>query len=94
VSNPIFTLLSCRPPKCRAPGRATIYTLQCGNTATDKSDLIRILLEKLLGRAQERLHSTPSRDWSEAGWQDRSGRLLLIATALAVVIAVLWLVLR
>ncbi len=58
------------------------------------SDLIRILLEKLLGRAQDRLHSTPSHDWSEAGWQDRAGRALLIAVALALVIALLWLLLR
>ncbi|MEW6454187.1 MAG: hypothetical protein AB1490_26340 [Pseudomonadota bacterium] len=94
MSNLIFTLLSCRPPKCRAREHAAIYTLEYGNTATGMSDLIRILLEKLLGRAQDRLHSMPPRDWSEAGWQDRAGRLLLIAVALALVIAVLWLLLR
>ena len=58
------------------------------------SDLIRILLEKLLGRAQQKLHSTPARDWSEAGWLDRAGRIFLIAGALACVIAVLWFLLR
>jgi hypothetical protein len=56
------------------------------------SDLVRILLEKLLGSAQRHLYQRPPRNWNEIDAIDRLGRLALMAIVLIVIFAPLcWL---
>ncbi len=47
----------------------------------------------LLGRFRRWLDARPQRDWSEIGWLDRIGRILLIAGALAAFFVPGWLLL-
>jgi hypothetical protein len=50
------------------------------------SDLVRILLEKLLGWTQKNLYRSPSRNWNEIEAIDRFGRLALMAVVLIMVL--------
>jgi membrane protein YqaA with SNARE-associated domain len=53
------------------------------------------LLEMLLRRFRAWLDRTPRRGWHQIGWPDRTGRLLMIAIAFAVIGGPLcWLILR
>jgi hypothetical protein len=57
------------------------------------SDLIRVLLEKLLGRAQDNLYRSPPRDWHHIDQFDRMGRIaLMLIVAALILIPLGWIV--
>ncbi|MBX9845347.1 MAG: hypothetical protein K2Z80_26395 [Xanthobacteraceae bacterium] len=58
-------------------------------------EAINALLDKLLRSFRNWLDRTPPHGWHEIGWLDRTGRLLMIAAAFAIIGGPLcWLVLR
>jgi len=57
------------------------------------TELIGALVTAFLRWAQNKLYTTPQRDWSQIGWLQQTGRLVLILVALAIVLLPLgWLV--